>query len=1782
MEGAVETPAADIEGLAEEDRGAQRDGGESKGQDEEEEEEKIPESFFYDYETICSKPFVTPDSGIPDRVLQLLHSFGYDCTKRANLHLLDDQTLLYVAGTNCVILKVKTQEQIYLRSSSGAGIGAVTVHPTRNYFAVAEKGNKPDIIIYEYPSLRPYRILKGGTEEAYAFADFNVSGTLLASMGSSPDYMLTIWDWRQEKIMLRSKAFSQDVFQVTFSTENEAQLTSCGSGHIKFWKMARTFTGLKLQGALGRFGKTALTDIEGYVELPDGKVISGSEWGNMLLWEGGLIKVELCRKGRKTCHNGTINHFVLDEGEIITLGSDGYVRVWDFETVDTADTVDDTGLLEMEPMNELLVGKNVNLRYMVKMMEPDFPMWYAQDANGAIWKLDLSFSNITQDPECLFSFHSGKIKALDVSPSSYLMATTSLDRSVRIYDFSGKYPLVEMKFKQGGTSLAWAPRMVNPKGGLFAAGFEDGVVRILEVYNPQRLRLVAGRTSAQLAEISLKQAFKPHTAPVTALAYERNGEILATGSKDNTVFFFAVGDNYEPIGFVGVPGPVKELHWSPPTHEENVLLVICENGCVVQVSAPAAQKRDPESTFEIPDLRLQYFRFSSIKSKMEREEEIACRQKVREQKQKEHAVWAKKQKEQGIELTEEELMDKSAEEEEELPPLYIPETPSPILCGFYATPGKFWLSLDGYDSGFLYLCEFSDNSDQSDDPSTRRDEPLSALPIKNTTDNPIDKMHFSSNKQLLFCGMKDGAVRVYPLQASDPLLTSLHGYWSLGVHDNQYGEIQAISSSYDNQYLVTCGADGNIFTFSILSMEDIERDLKVVKAKVPSPRIDLEDEKPAEDIDDPNTYSIETAKKKLQHDLLMKQAEQKKAKKKWELEQLRNEFRLLLIKNQDLPNHMQLGRAEFEMDHRIREEMERQTSERIRTVLKELAWEKEKHNIALNKLQERYRGSIEFDTVTLHAINSGHQVSTYRLLSLAEKYYRLMIKFAKRRPTRYELRLQGDDRDERWGADSSGSSSRDEKDLDAIMPTLRRKQPKSKGGWREERMRKIIEKAEKAKSKIAKRKQEWEELYNMKPSDDYEDPDDVQAIQYAKDNMGDYQLKTSEQYTIPEHLRINAEKKRNELARLEGMIHEQKTTMNEWILSLRDFKVDIIAEIQQLVQELKVIQSMLDPSKRLPIPPVPIIHPDEKPEEKFEYNSETLNKFKKEQGSKLKESEAMAGRGFGGFEGFGARQNDAVKQVETHSRPSTNPMSAQSRASSVGCITQVMEADQSEMEKEVLKIEEIKNLYMQEDIIRKINEITTTFDAELRFLRHNKLKLDLQMKMGDLKHITLFEELLLLKDFEKLEDTLQEKVSDRLSEKKEIKRKTEDCLQQLETKKKEIAKLQEREKALTAAFHASLGENNKFATFLTKVFKKKIKRAKKKEADGTKEEEEESDEESDDESAWESDADESGSEDGVFDDSVCPPNCDPALFNNTLQLREKRLDIEEALNEEKKIMDTVKKDYDTLTKKFKFVEHNLKQAVTELDSFQREKQKKLNELHVVVPLKLHQVDYIVNGEIPSDISQALVFTNHSLEGLHHRIRELQLEKQEKRALYKQAREQHKQLIRDKKEMENQIHMLEEQCREQMIMRFGRIVDLEAMQTLSVNKTLEELKMKSAERGHEMDKESEEWETKVMDMKKNLMEVTKEHTRKLEKMNQLMTEKKVLEAKLNARQTTVGAEFHGPRKSDRRERQKLRELVEMQVEEIENLKEEISLLSKKGGSILPPAHPPMPHNSGAVA
>lgn len=71
---------------------------------------------------------------------------------------------------------------------------------------------------------------------------------------------------------------------------------------------------------------------------------------------------------------------------------------------------------------------------------------------------------------------------------------------------------------------------VDQTGGLIVTGFDDGVVRLLELYDPHKVAEVHHeRRPVGEAKLRLKQALKPHNEPVTAVAFDLNGMVLATG-----------------------------------------------------------------------------------------------------------------------------------------------------------------------------------------------------------------------------------------------------------------------------------------------------------------------------------------------------------------------------------------------------------------------------------------------------------------------------------------------------------------------------------------------------------------------------------------------------------------------------------------------------------------------------------------------------------------------------------------------------------------------------------------------------------------------------------------------------------------------------------------------------------------------------------------------------------------------------------------------------------------------------------------------------------------------------------------------------------------------------------------------------------------------------------------------------------------------------------------------------------------------------------------------------
>lgn len=63
-----------------------------------------------------------------------------------------------------------------------------------------------------------------------------------------------------------------------------------------------------------------------------------------------------------------------------------------------------------------------------------------------------------------------------------------------------------------------------------------------------------------------------------------------------------------------------------------------------------------------------------------------------------------------------------------------------------------------------------------------------------------------------------------------------------------------------------------------------------------------------------------------------------------------------------------------------------------------------------------------------------------------------------------------------------------------------------------------------------------------------------------------------------------------------------------------------------------------------------------------------------------------------------------------------------------------------------------------------MKEAYNEFNEELLKLRADKIELDVQLKNGDLRVILLFEELLLLKEFEKKENSLKDCLSSKVAD----------------------------------------------------------------------------------------------------------------------------------------------------------------------------------------------------------------------------------------------------------------------------------------------------------------------------------------------------------------------------------------------------------------------------------
>jgi WD40 repeat protein len=1402
-------------------------------------------------------------------------------------------------------------------------------------------------------------------------------------------------------------------------------------------------------------------------------VISTTETGRLLVWEGGLIKTEVQRPGGVPIHAGTIDSIVIDEEsqQIITGGDDGFVRTWDLAVFADADRSDEAPIFEVEPLSEVsLAGAEAGRdKARVQTMLKGDGHWLVQDAQGSLYKLAAE----TKEVRPLLGFHAGAVYGVDTCPTSHSAVTCGQDGSVRLWDYVGKALLYSRRFGAASTCVTWAGQALDKQARTIAAGFADGVLRVFK------------RAKDDLV---LQVAVKPHASRVSCLGYAPDAATIATGGDDGCVFFVAVDaatSGYEPVGFMAHPAasPVSCMSWAA---DSSVLYVGYQNGDLYELKPPSLAKVDTSVTFQLK------FVGELVDTSTCRPPKpyVAPPPEPTEEEAEEAALAALADPAAAAEaaaaIAEAEAA-AAAAEAAVLPPAVLS-----VHC--LQEGGGLLLALDGQE-GLLWECD-------------------GALPpVKHCRgEAPLCFVAASRSGRYALTASVDGSVAT-----SEASSAKLGSVWRGYLHGAAPSIVACLS--FDDAFLLTVGADG-LYCSKIAPNQP--HDAVLSEATLP---LAAEEGAPAADITSDTAYSIEEEKQKAESDAREAAAAEKKLGVGGQIDRLRAEFTALLRENAALGAAEQIAREELTIDPGLKEGIGLETDARVEETKAELAWASEKAELALTKLKQTFLEQVAVHHLELHGFESGTSVSTFRSTRLAE-----------------------------WQQASIEEvhaliSTEAEVDADAVaLAELATAEPMD--NMKDEKLRRAAVKA----AARAARAKEWADFAARRPDEKYEAPEDVAAIEVAETRMGNFSLKTDDDYVVPEAQRVNAQKKRRQLVLLDESIHAIKLGFNERVLALRDLKKRMLAHMADEEARLHELHDELQLPP--PVPPPTELRPEEEPERRRLFSEAELAAYGEQKAAAKAKAAGGGGMGaMGGAAGAGAPASPTKAAVRLN-------LGAAGGAAGGGASSALARGEEA--------LRRAKLEHERSRLVEKRRRAVTSFNGALEELRGERLKLEADLKTTDLRKLVLVQELRLLKEFEKNDIALASRLEKKHGEKSEIVAKVAECQERLAVKKVEIERLLEKDKLIMAEMTQALGEGNKYSEVLLTIFKKKVKRSKHRD-DGDDDDEEDEDEE-DEEEEFDSDEEEEEEEE------VCPPGCDPALYEKVCELREKRLEQEELYAEFQKSVEGLKKENDALIRKEKVIDKALKDTEADIQAFQTDKQGKLNQLLVVVTLQMRQVQHLERpageGEggdsegggplpvLPADTSESLVFASSELARLRRRISELAQEKLEARQVLRALRAENGVLQRQQGGKSEKLRELEARAYDVQMLKFGQVINLEAIESVSVNKGAEELKDRVQLLEAQQQRQLKQLQAKLRQAKLELKAATEASTASLNSVASLFQRQQKLESDLNSKTPMAGRE----EASEKRERQHLVQLVKIQAKEVEALKLEIKMLRRKGGHV----------------
>ncbi|XP_036822584.1 cilia- and flagella-associated protein 57 isoform X1 [Oncorhynchus mykiss] len=429
-------------------------------------------------------------------VAQCHYIFGLRTGVINNICYFDEQTVIFPCGNNCVRYNIDQRWQRFIPGTEKSqGMQALAISANRRYLAVSERGEKGTITVYDlqHEQSRKRKVLSGGEVPVLEFVSmaFSPDSKYLIGQAGAPDWTLFYWMWEKQKVMasVKTTGSTNPINQVSFNPQDNTQICVSGNGVFKLFRYA--------EGALkqSNFLKLESQNFLSHTWMSEERVIAGTETGRLLVFESGDLRWEMSVTTKPATQEADRQlerrkpEEVKSEGAApsrmpritaITSYSKGFAcsagpgTVCLFEKTEEKDNYRKTREIRIPADPCSNEPSHAEQQEMVTLcISPSEETLVTSTDRGQLYSITLSSAEMSKGEQAHFeflshSFHSNIITGLSICIRKPLIATCSLDHSVRIWNFETNVLELHKEFQEEAFSVA-----LHPSGLFILVGFSD-------------------------------------------------------------------------------------------------------------------------------------------------------------------------------------------------------------------------------------------------------------------------------------------------------------------------------------------------------------------------------------------------------------------------------------------------------------------------------------------------------------------------------------------------------------------------------------------------------------------------------------------------------------------------------------------------------------------------------------------------------------------------------------------------------------------------------------------------------------------------------------------------------------------------------------------------------------------------------------------------------------------------------------------------------------------------------------------------------------------------------------------------------------------------------------------------------------------------------------------------------------------------------------------------------------------------------------------------------------